>query len=59
MYGVLATRGVSLWGRSVAEADSVLGLTAPLGDPPVVSPSSEVVVWEPTVSEVAPGPGSG
>ena len=46
---------VSLRGRLVADADSVLGLTAPLGDPPVVWPSSEVV-WEPTVSEVAPRP---
>ena len=34
---MLGTRVLSLWGRLVAEADSVLGLTAPLGAPPSVS----------------------
>ena len=38
MYGVLGARVASLWGRLVADADSVFGLTAPLGAPPVVVP---------------------
>ena len=43
----------SLWGRLVADVDSVFGLTAPLGAPPVVLPASDVV-WALTVSDVAP-----
>ena len=43
-------------GRFEAEADSVLGLTAPLGDPPTEVRPSMAVVWEAMVSEVAPSP---
>ena len=44
----------SLWGRLEAEADSTLGLTAPLRGPPTEERPSTAVDWEATVSEVAP-----
>ena len=53
---MLATSAGSLRGRLVAEADSVLGLTAPLSAPPTEVRPSRAVDWEATVSEVAPSP---
>ena len=47
---------VWLRGRLEAEPDSVLGSTAPLGDPPTPLRPSMAVVWEAMVSEVAPSP---
>ena len=46
---------VSLWGRSVADADSVLGLTAEFGAPLVVRPSM-AADCEAMVRDVAPIP---
>lgn len=48
-------KSLSVWGRLVAVAVSVSGLTAPLGPPDEVSPSM-VTDWAPTVSDVAPWP---